>query len=180
MHIEIAKVLHQTLFGALAAMGFGVLFNMSRHNLFWCGIAGALALAVRTVGLQVGGSLESASFAAALSVGAVVQMFQERIGASRNTLDVAGCIPMVPGGFAAKAILGLFALTAPVPIDPDKTLIISVEYFLRVTFTIGAIGTGLAIPSLLLKAKRSGSKEQALPIPVQIPPTGPSEGSPRR
>ena len=60
---------------------------------------GGLALAVRTIGLELGWSLEAASFAAALAVGSVVQMFQEQIGASRNTLDVAGCIPMVPGGF---------------------------------------------------------------------------------
>jgi uncharacterized membrane protein YjjB (DUF3815 family) len=170
MYLEFAKVLHQTLFGSLAAMGFGVLFNISRKNLLWCGIAGGLALAVRTVGLELGGSLESASFAAALAVGAVVQMFQERIGISRNTLDVAGCIPMVPGGFAAKAILGLFALTAPVPIDPDKTLILSVEYFLRVTFTIGAIGTGLAIPSLLLRSMRSGGATPPARNPLQEPP----------
>ena len=153
MHFDLEKILHQTLFGGLAAVGFGVLFNMFRRHLLWCGIAGGLALAVRTVGLQLGWSLEAASFAAALAVGSVVQMFQERIGASRNTLDVAGCIPMVPGGFAAKAILGLFALTVPNPVDPDKTLILSVEYFLRVMFTIGAIGTGLAIPSLLLKVR---------------------------
>jgi uncharacterized membrane protein YjjB (DUF3815 family) len=163
MHIDAVVVAHQTLFGSLAAMGFGVLFNVSQRHLLWCGVAGGLALAVRTLGLQLGGSLESASFAAALSVGAVAQMFQEHIGISRNTLDVTGCIPMVPGGFAAKAILGLFALTAPTPIEPDKTLIISVEYFLRVTFTIGAIGTGLAIPSLLLKAKQLAV--QSIPRP---------------
>jgi uncharacterized membrane protein YjjB (DUF3815 family) len=155
MRIDAMMVAHQTVFGSIAAMGFGVLFNMSRKHLLWCGIAGGVALAVRTVGLQVGGSLEAASFAAALAVGSIVQMFQERIGVSRNTLDVAGCIPMVPGGFAAKAILGLFALTAPSPVEPDKTLILSVEYFLRVTFTIGAIGTGLAIPSLLLRVRRT-------------------------
>jgi uncharacterized membrane protein YjjB (DUF3815 family) len=149
--MNFAKILHQTLFGGLAAMGFGVLFNMYRRHLLWCGLAGGLALAVRTIGLQLGWSLEAASFAAALAVGSVVQIFQERIGVSRNILDVAGCIPMVPGLFATKAILGFFALTAPVPKNPDETLIISVEYFLRVAFTVGAIGTGLAIPSLLLK-----------------------------
>lgn len=147
------KVLHQTIFGGLAAMGFGILFNMYRRHLLWCGLAGGLALAVRTMGLQAGWSLEAASFAAALSVGSVVQIFQERIGVSRNILDVAGCIPMVPGLFATKAILGFFALTAPVPKNPDETLITSVEFFLRVAFTVGAIGTGLAIPSLLLKVQ---------------------------
>jgi len=148
--MDLYKILHQTFFGGLAAMGFGVLFNMYRRQVLWCGLTGGLALAVRTVGLQLGWSLEAASFAAALAVGSVVTVLQERIGVSRNILDVAGCIPMVPGLFATKAILGFFALTAPVPVNPDETLITSVEFFLRVAFTIGAIGTGLAIPSLLL------------------------------
>ena len=145
------KILHQMLFGGLAAVGFGVLFNVQRRHLPWCGLAGALALGVRTVGMQLNWSLEAASFAAALAVGSVVQLFQERIGVSRNILDVAGCIPMVPGLFATKAILGFFALTTPEPQNPDQTLIESVEYFLRVASTIGAMGTGLAIPSLLLR-----------------------------
>ena len=149
--MDLVRILHQTFFGGLAAMGFGVLFNMHRRHVLWCGLTGGLALAVRTVGLQLGWSLEGASFAAALAVGSVVTVWQERIGVSRNILDVAGCIPMVPGLFATRAILGFFALTAPVPVNPDETLIISVEFFLRVAFTIGAIGTGLAIPSLLLK-----------------------------
>jgi uncharacterized membrane protein YjjB (DUF3815 family) len=147
-------LLHQTLFGGLAAMGFGVLFNIGHRALLWCGVSGALALAVRTTGSEMGWSLEASSFVAALVVGSLVQVFQERIGVSRNTLDVAGCIPMVPGGFAAKAILGLFALTAPAPQAADQTLILSVINALRVTFTIGAIGTGLAIPSLLLRVRR--------------------------
>jgi uncharacterized membrane protein YjjB (DUF3815 family) len=153
MHVsfDMVKILHQTLFGGLAAMGFGVLFNIGFRNLMWCGVSGGLALAVRTVGQQMGWSLEVASFTAAVAVGTVVQLLQERIGVSRNTLDVAGCIPMVPGGFAAKAILGMIALTAPTPKNPDETLILTVEYTLRVAFTMGALGTGVAIPTLLLR-----------------------------
>jgi uncharacterized membrane protein YjjB (DUF3815 family) len=154
------RLLHHTVFGGLAAMGFGVLFNIGYRALLWCGVSGGLALAIRTAGVQLGWSLEAASFAAALAVGSVVQLFQERIGVSRNTLDVAGCIPMVPGGFAAKAILGLFALTAPAPKAPDQTLIESVQFFLRVMFTIGALGTGLAIPSLLLRRVEKTKKKQ--------------------
>jgi hypothetical protein len=36
----------------------------------------------------------------------------------------------------------------------DQTLIISVQDALRVMFTIGAMGTGLAIPSMLLRVRR--------------------------
>jgi len=147
-------LLHQTLFGGLAAIGFGVLFNMGSHALIWCGVAGALALAIRTAGLELGWSLEGASFAAALAAGSGVRFLEERIGVSRNTLAVAGCIPMIPGGFAAKAILGFIALTQPTVQNAGQTLIISVQDALRVMFTIGAMGTGLAIPSMLLRVRR--------------------------
>jgi uncharacterized membrane protein YjjP (DUF1212 family) len=149
-----SHLLHQTLFGGLAAVGFGVLFNIGGRALLWCGAAGALALAIRTAGLDFGYTLEGASFTAALAVGSGVQLLQNRIGVSRNTLGVAGCIPMIPGGFAAKAIIGLFALTAPTVQNADQTLMLSVQNALRVMFTIGAMGTGLAIPSMLLRVRQ--------------------------
>ena len=148
-------LLHQTFFGAVAAVGFGVLFNSGGRALLWCGAAGALALAFRTTGLSLGWTLESASFAAALAVGSGVRLLQERIGVSRATLGVAGVIPMIPGGFAAKAILGFLALTRPGIQNADQTLIVSVQDALRVVFTVGAMGTGLAIPSMLMRVRRA-------------------------
>jgi uncharacterized membrane protein YjjP (DUF1212 family) len=146
--------LHQAFFGAIAAAGFGVMFNMRARALLWCAAAGALALAVRTAGLSLGWTLESASFTAALAIGSSVQLLQDRIGVSRNTLGVAGCIPMIPGGFAARAILGFFALTHTDIQSAGQTLTLSVQDALRVVFTIGAMGTGLAIPSMLLRVRR--------------------------
>ena len=151
--MDVLKIIHQTVCGAIAAAGFGVLFNIRFRALPWCAASGALALLVRTICLNCHWSLEAASFAAALAVGFAVHVLQMKTDISQNALDVAGCIPMVPGSFAAKAILGLFALTAPNPTGAGETLITAVEYTLRVTFTIGAIGTGLAIPSLLLRVK---------------------------
>jgi len=143
-------LLHQTVCGAIAAVGFGVLFNLSFRSLPWCAATGGLALAVRTwCQQQCGWNLEGASFAAALTVGVAVQLLRRRANISQNALDVAGCIPMVPGSFAAKAILGLFALTATDPAHATESLTIAVQYTLRVMFTIGAIGTGLAMPRLL-------------------------------
>ena len=149
-------LLHQTVCGAIAAAGFGVLFNLGFRSLPWCAVSGAVALAVRTYCLDgLGWNLEAASFAAALVVGAAVQVLRARADISQNALDVVGCIPMVPGSFAAKAILGLFALTATDTADASQTLITAVQFTLRVTFTIGAIGTGLAIPTLLLRVRVS-------------------------
>jgi uncharacterized membrane protein YjjB (DUF3815 family) len=153
--MDCAFLLHQTVCGAIAAAGFGVLFNIGSSELLWCGVTGALALLVRTLCLSHGWSLEASSFLAALVVGCVVQLLRARSSLSQNALDVAGCIPMVPGSFAAKAILGFFALTAANPASgvATETLLTAVENSLRVGFTIGAIGTGLAIPTLILRVR---------------------------
>ena len=148
--------LHQTVCGAIAAAGFGVLFNIGFRSLPWCAASGAVALAMRTCCLeQFGWNLEAASFAAALTVGAGVHILRTRADISQNALDVVGCIPMVPGSFAAKAILGMFALTSNDSAHAAETLVTAVQSTLRVMFTIGAIGTGLAIPSLLLRVRVS-------------------------
>jgi uncharacterized membrane protein YjjB (DUF3815 family) len=146
-------LLQQMACGAVAAAGFGVLFNIGFRSLPWCGCMGALALGVRTICLGRGWTLEAASFAAALAVGFSVQMLRGRIAISQEVLNVTGCIPMVPGSFAAKAILGMFALTEQSGPDAGATLITAVQYTLRVGFIIGAAGTGLAIPTLVTRVR---------------------------
>ena len=140
-------VAHQGAFGAVAAWGFGVLFNFDRRSLIWCSALGALALAVRTFTLAGGWSLEAASFAAALAAGAVVSLTSRRRGEGADMIALAGCIPMVPGAFFGKAILGLFAVTGPAPVHAEETAIFAIVAMTRVILTLGAIGAGLAIPS---------------------------------
>lgn len=149
----IPHLLHQALFGAVAAAGFGVLFNFGPRGLLWCMAAGALALGVRTLGQDAGWSLEAATFVAAVATSCAVRLLRVRLGAASNAMALAGCIPMVPGAFFGQALLGLFALTAPHPENAETTIVLAMEYMLRVVFTVGAIGAGLAIPTHLLRNK---------------------------
>jgi uncharacterized membrane protein YjjB (DUF3815 family) len=151
--MDVASILQQTACGAIAAAGFGVLFNFGFRGFPLCAASGAVALAVRSCCLGLGWNLEGASFAAALTVGAAVQLLRARGGISQDVLDAAGCIPMIPGSFAAKAIIGLFALTTSAVANESETLTTAAQYTLRVIFTTGAIGTGLAIPTLLLRLR---------------------------
>lgn len=144
-------LLHQALFGALAAAGFGVLFNFGFRALPWCAAAGALALAVRTVGQDLAWSLEGASFAAAIVTSCSVSALRKQLGPACNAVALAGCIPMVPGAFFGQALLGFLSVTAPNLIDAETTLIVAVQSLLRVIFTVGAIGAGLLIPAHLLR-----------------------------
>ena len=156
-------LLHQTLCGAVAAAGFGMLFNIGMRQLPWCAGAGALALATRTCCTGLGWSLEGASFTGALAVGAAVQLLHWRMGISPTAFDVVGCIPMVPGSFAAKATLGLFAAATRTGSADTSILLTALQYSLAVAFITGAIGTGLAIPALLLRVRlpiRAGPLER--------------------
>jgi uncharacterized membrane protein YjjB (DUF3815 family) len=151
--MNVALVVSYTTCGAIAAAGFGVLFNAGFRALPWCAASGALALAVRSCCLAWGWNLEGASFAAALTVGAAVHLLQRYEVISQNVLNVVGCIPMIPGSFAAKAIIGLFVVSTSTVANESETLITAAQYTLRVLFTIGAIGTGLAIPNLVLRMR---------------------------
>jgi uncharacterized membrane protein YjjB (DUF3815 family) len=143
-------LLHQTLFGAVAAAGFGVLFNFGLRSLFWCAGAGALALAVRTLGQDGAWSLEAASFVAAVATGCAIRLLRGYLGLTGNAVALVGCIPMVPGAFFGQAILGMLAVTTPHP-ENAAVILTAMEYLLRVFFTLAAIGAGLAIPAQLLK-----------------------------
>jgi uncharacterized membrane protein YjjB (DUF3815 family) len=151
--VDPPHLMHQALFGAVAAWGFGVLFNFGWRDLFWCAASGALALATRTLGQEAGWNLETASFVAAAAVGVCERLLRARLGIASNALAVAGCIPMVPGSFAAQAIFGLFTLTAPQP-GNAAVMVSTMEYMLRVAFTIGAIGAGLSITTHIFEARK--------------------------
>lgn len=154
MSLTLQLLLHQMACGAIAAAGFGVLFNVRFSMLPWCAASGALTLAVRTICHEgAGWNLEASCFCAALAAGVAVQWLRwMRPDFSQNALDIVGCIPMIPGSFAAKAILGLYALTTGASNDTE-TLLTAVQFSLRVSFILGAIGTGLAVPTLLLRVK---------------------------
>ena len=153
MNQELLNIAHQTLFGGISAAGFGVLFNLGYRDLGWSFAVGSLALLVRTLGLNAGWSLEAASFIAAIALSAGVSTFlKPLLKTDGATIALAGCIPMIPGSFLIHAILGMFSLTAPEISQEIDTVVMSLKYLLRVVFTIGAIGTGLALPMYIMKA----------------------------
>jgi len=88
-----ASLPHQVVFGALAAAGFGLMFNFGAGTLFWAAVAGGVALAVRTAGLDLGWSLAAASFVAA----AAVALWVELLGAPILRLPNAGQALAVAG-----------------------------------------------------------------------------------
>ena len=154
MTIDWLHLIHQTLFGGIAAMGFGVLFNFNLRHLWWCFLAGCLALGTRTLGQDMGWSLEGASLlAAGLLATVCVVFFRNHYRTTGTNVILTGCIPMVPGSFFAQGILGLFAITAPHVENVDALANTSLQFLLRASFTVLAIGAGITVPPHIFRTR---------------------------
>jgi uncharacterized membrane protein YjjB (DUF3815 family) len=151
-----SHLLHQAFFGGIAAAGFGVLFNCPPRFLWLCFASGALALAVRTGGQEIGGfDLPAASFIAAFLLAVLNRMLEEPDSPRGSVLAVVGCIPMIPGSLAAKGLMNLFELLRTTPGEGLLSTTAAVENLMLVAFTLVGIGTALAIPTLVFPVKRS-------------------------
>lgn len=149
-------VLHQALFGGIAAAGFGVLFNCPPRLIWLCFASGALALAARTGGQDIGGwGLPAASFVAAFLLAVLNRALEPPDSPRGSVLAVVGCIPMIPGSLAAKGLMNLFELLRATPGEGLLSATAAVENLMLVAFTLVGIGTALAIPPLVFPAGRS-------------------------
>jgi uncharacterized membrane protein YjjB (DUF3815 family) len=146
-------LLHQALFGGIAAAGFGILFNSPPRMIVQFFASGALALAIRTAGQATALSLPEASFLAALIIAAVERSLHYFQSTRGSVLAVAGCIPMIPGSIAANGLKNLLALLSANPGDEVLAATNGMKNLLTVAFTLTAIGTALAIPRLLAPIK---------------------------
>jgi uncharacterized membrane protein YjjP (DUF1212 family) len=146
-------VLHQAFFGGVAAAGFAVLFHCQPRMLPLCAGAGALALAVRTIGQELDCSLAVASFFAALLLASANKAWRESPSPRGSVLAVVGVIPMIPGSLAAKVFISVFTFLRSGQSPGVEATVATWDNLLMLIFTLAAIGTGLALPSLVPAAK---------------------------
>jgi len=152
-------IVHQAMFGGVAAAGFGVLFNCPPRMISLCFGAGALTLAVRTVGQSYGMALPEASFIAALVIALVDRTWWLQAQSLRGSvLAVVGCIPMVPGSLAAKGLKGIFEYMHAKPGAEVALGMGALEQLIIVAMTLAAMGTALALPTFILKSKKHAAE----------------------
>jgi uncharacterized membrane protein YjjB (DUF3815 family) len=156
MNASLLHILHQSFFGGIAATGFAVLFNCKPHNLpFYFG-AGALALALRTIGQDFGFSLAVASFFSALAIAFVDRAIRRFHSPSGSVLPLVGAIAMLPGSLAAKVLVNVFAFLRTGRSQGAGAAITTWEDLMMLIFTLAALGTALALPSLIPAARTKG------------------------
>ena len=151
-------------FGA-AAVGFAILFNVPQRTIWLIFLMGALGGALKVLTMTFGGSIILGSFLGAMLVGFI------SIGAAHFrhsppfVFSIPAVIPMVPGAFAYRTMLGIIKLTGSV----DNTIFVktmeeTVNNGLKAGFVLMALAFGVSAPMLF--TRRQSAKELKVPLKI--------------
>jgi len=146
------EILIKSFWAGIAAIGFAVLFNVPRRTLFpiWC--IGAMGGLIKFTAINYEMGVVFASFLGAVAVGVVAIQMAHLRDSPPLVFSIPSVIPMVPGVFAYKFMLGMIALTTIEKTDIYvQTLIETVNNGSKMMFVLISLGTGVAIPMLLTR-----------------------------
>lgn len=156
---ELALLLIQKgSWAALATLGFAVLFNVPKYALPYCALIGALGYALRTTLISGGGTgIVFATLCAALLVGVLATILARRFGVSGTLFAVGPAIPLVPGTYAYKAVMGLVVVAnSPEPAQGGERLLAALDNGITAMLTILFLSFGIALPGLVWSSLRRG------------------------
>lgn len=134
----------------MAAIGFAILFNVPRRTIFpiWC--LGAMGGLIKFTAMNYDLGIVFASFLGAVGIAIVAIRMAHMRNSPPLVFSIPSVIPMVPGVFAYKFMLGMIALTSIEKTDIYlQTLIETVNNGSKMMFVLISLGTGVAIPMLL-------------------------------
>jgi uncharacterized membrane protein YjjB (DUF3815 family) len=160
--MEVLALYEKGIWFGFAAIGFAVLFNVPARTLviIWIMAAlGGLTKVLMIYYLGVGpvfGSLCGASVVGILSIPAAHNKH-----APPMVFAIPGVIPMVPGVFAYRTMLGLIKLAGDhVMVNSNEIIADMLNNGLKAMFIIMALAGGVAIPMLI--TRKESAKEMKL------------------
>jgi uncharacterized membrane protein YjjB (DUF3815 family) len=148
------NILLNACWSGVAALGFGILFNASSKTFFAIWLGGFVAGLVKfSMLLYISpGSVVLASFLAALSVG----ILSIPVAHWRHTppviFSIPSVIPLMPGVFAYKTMLGLMKLVSETDTGYMNILANTFHYGVLTLFVVLSLALGVSIPMHILRA----------------------------
>jgi len=169
MLIEILMILEKGIWFGFAALGFAILFNVPQRTLLIIWILGALGGLTKLLLMQSNVPIVIATFAGASLIGILSVSAAHNKHAPPLVFSTPAVIPMIPGAFAYRMMLGLIKLSGTA-ISTDtyyQTLAETTSNGLKAFFILMALATGVAIP-MLISRKETIKKIRRLPDPDQV------------
>src|SRR5262245_20354711 len=135
-----------------AAFGFAILFNVPKKVLFAVWIGGAIVGLTKFSALYFApSSIVLASFFASVALGIYSTIIAPMPNESQMIIAIPSVIPLVPGVFAYKTMLGLIKLTGKIEADYSQTLSETVQNGVKTLFITMAFCIGIVITNRLGK-----------------------------
>lgn len=154
------EIITKSIWAGIGAIGFAILFNVPRRTIFAIWGLGAIGGLIKFSAMHFDLGIVFASFLGATVVGILSIQLAHLRKSPPLVFSIPAVIPMVPGFFAYKMMLGLIALTTIDNTDDYlQTLIVTVNNGAKMMFILISLGTGVAIP-MLLSRKESIKKSK--------------------
>jgi uncharacterized membrane protein YjjB (DUF3815 family) len=151
----IGHLLHDAIWSGIAALGFAILFNVPTRTLRGCLVCGAAGHIIRSVIMQFGLSIEFATLIGATVVGILGTAFARHWQTPAAVLTVSGVIPLVPGVFAFRTMLGLLTLAGAADTTVGLSALLEVsQNGIKTGLMLMAIAAGIAAPTLLFERRK--------------------------
>ncbi|WGL99506.1 threonine/serine exporter [Arsenophonus sp. aPb] len=150
--IFLLTLIEKMLLAAIPAAGFAMVFNVPVRALKYCALLGAVGYGFRMILMEMGFSIEWASFCAAILIGIIGIQWSRWWLAHPKVFTVAAIIPMFPG---ISAYIAMISLVKIAHLGYNAELLETlVTHFIKTLFIVGALSVGLSIPGLWLYRKR--------------------------
>jgi len=164
MLLEIIMILEKGIWFGFAALGFAILFNVPQRTLLIIWVLGAVGGLTKLLLMQSNLSIVIATFAAAALVGILSVSAAHNKHAPPLVFSIPSVIPMIPGAFAYRIMLGLMKLsdTSVTSATYNQTIAETTHNGLMTIFILLALATGVAIP-MLISRKDTIKKIRRLP-----------------
>ena len=144
-------ILSKAFWCGWGALGFAILFNVPPRTLFVIWIGGALGGFLKFSLLQWGASFVLASFAGALAIGICSIPVAHIRHAPPMIFAIPSVIPMIPGVFAYRFMLGLMKLTGNIGPDYNQVIAETINNGSKTLFIIMSLAMGVSVPMHLMR-----------------------------
>jgi uncharacterized membrane protein YjjB (DUF3815 family) len=135
-----------------AALGFAILFNVPVRTLVIIWLMGALGGLIKVALMQWGVGVVLSSLVGATFIGIVSVFAAQNKQAPPMVFAIPAVIPMVPGVFAYRMMLGLIKMAGDSPAEMQmQVLSETVNNGLKAMFILMALAAGVAIPMLITR-----------------------------
>ena len=135
---------------AVATLGFAVSFSVPRYALLPCALIGALAYSLRTALMSAGAGLVMATLLAGILIGMLAAVLARSFGVSSVLFAASPAIPLVPGTYAYKAMVGMFLVAgAPDRQRSAELLVAAFDDGIKAALTLVSLSCGIALPGLV-------------------------------